>query len=171
VSIFAGFNGQPVCQTRAKFLRSFTLASFSSLLCFLSLSLSFSMCVCVSDPREEEPAETAPIFAPHTSLSSCHCISPAFLSSTRRISRLSSSIRGYFRTWRHVRLLLFFIFLVYATSGPTSRYTFGVFSWFFHSRIQQYPYNMGHQIPRDLVASTPRVFRRCGRVEYFRLRI
>lgn len=85
-------------------------------------------CVRTSDPREEEPAETAPIFAPHTSLSlslsSCYRISPPFLFSARRISRLQQHPRSLSNSapCAFVLLLLSFIFLVCTTSGPTSWY-------------------------------------------------
>lgn len=131
MSTLAGFNGQSrmpdACQVSP--------FSFSRVILVLAVCVQF-LCVCVyvcvSDPQEEEAAETAPIFAPHLFLSvflrataSCH----PFPSSARRISRLSSSMRGHFRTRRHVRSSASFFSSsgFSSSSGPAYTDTFAVF--------------------------------------------
>lgn len=140
--------GSPVCQTRAKFPRSSpSRASFSSPVC----TCRGSVCVRASDPREEEPAETAPIFA-HISLFAPPHLATLPVSPQRGGYLTSSSIRGHFRTRRHVRSsasFFFFIFLVW--SHLLIRRSFLIP----FSRIRQYPYNMGHRTPRHLVAALP----------------
>lgn len=158
MSTLAGFNGQSRMPDACQVPRSPSLASFSSLLCMCTVYVRVCVYMYVSMylTLERKNPRKQLLFSFCTSLSSCHCISPPpFPSSTRRISRLSSSIRGHFRTRRHVRSSVFFFSLFFSSARrlvpPPD--TFAVSSWFFRSRIRQYPYNMGHRTPRDLVAA------------------
>lgn len=98
--------GSPVCQTRAKFPRSPSLASFSSLyVCAVSECVFVCVCVCVCAhlTLERKNPRKQLLFSLRTHLS-------LRATASRHPSRpqcggylASSSIRGHFRTRRHVR--------------------------------------------------------------------